>query len=420
MPAAPYYVNMHTHCFTLDHVPENFFDSLIGGKRFLRISKLKKTTLNKIFVLLVTRSWFIDVVGWFSENGANQLKRLKGLIKYSSEPSQEALLRKLDAFYKAWETRAPFKYVPLLMDMEFMEADLPAVYFEGQLEEIKSLKKKQEWKDKIYPFVFADPNRNEIAGIVKKYIEDNEAPFSGIKIYPALGHYPFDERMKEVYLYALQKNLPVVTHCIDGSVYNRKNPDKGTVHPVTGKPCYGKNAGEYQLNRTHPLNYECLLNQTHLKKIWGEAAPDLSRLKICIGHFGGENEWMTDKRWYQFRKRKKIVSADATTDYLDINQEWFGKGRNKWFPVIMELIRKYPNVYADISFTLHAPAIYTGLKEILKDDTVKHKILFGTDYYVVSSVKEENDVLDTFRKELNDDSLFELIAYENPKKFLNW
>jgi len=424
MPGVPFYINMHIHCFTLDHVPEKFFDSLIGGKRFLRISKLRKTTLNRLFVNLVTRKWFIWIVRRFSRNGANQLRRLRGLIKYSSAPDQENLLTRLLSFYDNWNPEhsgvKPFRYVPLTMDMEYMNAGIPARLFDQQLKELHTVKSKEEWKEVIFPFVFADPRRQNLLATVKKAIESRKAPFSGIKIYPALGYYPFDQVMKDVYLYALQNNLPIVTHCVNGSVYFSGEPPKNSVHPLTTKACYGNNPDEYQLNWTHPLNYECLLNPVHLKQLWGSSAPDLSQLKICLGHFGGENEWLEDKNLLKFWEKSKPVEEEPFTNYLDLDQDWFGEKRNKWFLIIMELLRKYPNVYADISFTLHDARIYEVLKKILLFEHVRNKILFGTDYYVVSSVADENEVLNTLKKELNDAALFDLIVYENPKRFLNW
>ncbi|MBL0055502.1 MAG: amidohydrolase family protein [Chitinophagaceae bacterium] len=121
-----------------------------------------------------------------------------------------------------------------------------------------------------------------------------------------------------------------------------------------------------------------------------------------------------------FFTTRKVVKQVANTNYLDIDHHWFGKDRYKWLLIIIDLLRKYPNVYADISFTLHDKAIYSELKELLKDESINKKILFGTDYYVVASVADESDLLNLFKKELGDDALFEMIAYENPKRFLGW
>lgn len=411
---------MHVHCFTLADVPEQFFDSLIGGKRFLRISKLRSGTLNRFFVRLVTRRWFIWLVRRFSRPAANQLRRLKGLLKYCSEPTQEALLEKLRAFYEKWKCNTLFHFVPLTMDMEFMDAGKPSRQFEEQLRELRLLKSSPRWKEIIHPFIFADPRRPDVYQVVRGAITGTNARFSGIKLYPALGYYPFDKRLRDVYLFAIEKNLPIVSHCVHGSVFFRGKPPEESRHPFTGRPCFGNTAEEYQLNWTHPLNYELLLNSEYLERIWGAGAPDLAALKICLAHFGGENEWLDDRNMLRFWQKRKPVQLQGNVDYLDPLQDWFGEKRNKWFPIIVELMRKYPNVFADISFTLHNKEIYGRLKQMLLDDSVRDKILFGTDYYVVSSVADEPEVLATLESELNNVQLFELIASENPRRFLGW
>lgn len=419
MPA-PYYINMHTHCFTLAHVPEEFFDSLIGGKRFLRVSKLRGPSINSFVVWFLTRSVVISIFGWFSADMAKQLSRLKGLLKFRKVNLQQAMLETLKSNYEQWMPGSNFKFVPLAMDMEYMAAGLPDRVYPRQLEELKYIKADPAWKDIIFPFVFADPRRHDVLALVKNYIEDQAAPFSGIKLYPAMGYFPFDKDLRGVYEYAVQNNLPLVTHCIDGSVYYRNDPEPGQRHPITNQEMYGKDANEYQLNWTHPLNYECLLNQQVLKTYWGPDAPDLRELKICLGHFGGEGEWLPQRTITNFFRNRKPVRQEANTNYLDIDHPWFGKDRYKWLLIIIDLLRKYPNVYADISFTLHDRSIYSELKELLKDETINKKILFGTDYYVVASVADENDLLQLFKKELDDDALFNLIAYENIKRFMGW
>lgn len=419
MPA-PYHINMHTHCFTLAHVPEEFFDTLIGGKRFLRVSKLRGPSINSFVVWLFTRNITITIVGWFSSDTAKQLRRLKGLLKFRKVTGQQTMLDILKKNYADWMPGSQFKFVPLPMDMEFMAAGISDRSYPRQLEELKYIKADPDWKDIIFPFVFADPRRYDVLTLVKKYIEDTSAPFSGIKLYPALGYFPFDKDLRGVYEYALQKNLPLVTHCIDGSVYYRNKPQPGQQHPITKQDMNGSDADAFQLNWTHPLNYECLLNQQILKTYWGADAPDLSQLKICLGHFGGEGEWLPKRTMMNFFTTRKAVKQIANTNYLDIDHPWFGKDRYKWLLIIIDLLRKYTNVYADISFTLHDKAIYSELKELLKDESINKKILFGTDYYVVASVADESDLLNFFKKELGDDALFEMIAYENPKRFLGW
>ena len=136
----PYHINIHTHCFTLAHVPEEFFNSLIGGNRFLRVSKLRRASVNSFIVWLFTRSVTIGLVGWFSDSAAKQLSRLKGLLKFRKVNTQVALLENLKKNYEEWLPDSNFKFVPLAMDMEYMEAGMPDRIYPKQLAELKQIK----------------------------------------------------------------------------------------------------------------------------------------------------------------------------------------------------------------------------------------------------------------------------------------
>jgi predicted TIM-barrel fold metal-dependent hydrolase len=414
--------NAHAHCFTIDHVPEEFFDILIGGKRFLRISKIRRSALLRFLIRLGTGFFVRWIIRIFSPNTAQQLGRLHGLIKYSLKPDQETLIKSLDGFYTN-----EYRLVLLTMDMDFMEAGKPAKDFIKQLQELKLLKKTPKYNSKIFPFVFVDPRRSDVLSIVKEYMLDNVAPFQGLKIYPALGYYPFDKKLKEVYEFAIQNEIPVMTHCIDGPVFYRKklweeDPVNFSVHPVSGQSTTPsskyKDQAEFQFNLTHPLNFECLLNKDIASQLFGEPV-DFSNLKICLGHFGGNEEWGLHKKQLKTKQRNTKRAALFAKDPLDVNQKWLGdiNERLSWFNIIQALMRKYKNVYADISFTLHEPDIFPVLKELIKDPDIGDRILFGTDYYVVASVAEEPALIQTLKKHLDQDEIRK-ISYNNVLNYL--
>src|SRR5205809_70161 len=100
MTSKPQFFNSHAHCFTLDHVPENFFDELIGGRRFLRISKIKKSKFLQEVLKVFTSDFGRSIVGLFSKNTARKLRRLNGLLKYSTEKTQLDLIKNLDRYYQ--------------------------------------------------------------------------------------------------------------------------------------------------------------------------------------------------------------------------------------------------------------------------------------------------------------------------------
>lgn len=415
--------NAHAHCFTIDHVPEEFFDILIGGKRFLRISKIRKSAFLRFVIKLGTGAFIRWMVRLFSPNTSQQLSRLHGLIKYSLKPDQETLVQALDSFYN----RA-YRMVLLSMDMHYMEAGEPAQSYILQLEQLKAIKQQPYYAPKIFPFVFADPRRLNCADIVKNYITDTTAPFQGIKIYPALGYYPFDKKLKEVYEFAIANDIPVMTHCIDGSVFYRKNlweedPGHFSVHPVSGQSTTPgskyKDPAEFQLNLTHPLNFECLLNKDIASTLFGEPV-DFADLKICLGHFGGSEEWSLHSKQMKWTQKNSKQAKSLSQDPLDVQQQWLGNAaeRLSWLTIILALMRKYKKLYADISYTLHDPEIYPVLKELIKDTEIGNRILFGTDYYVVASVAEEPELITSLKKYLTEEEI-KKIAYDNVLGYLN-
>jgi len=412
-------INTHSHCFTIEHVPDYFVKRLFILYRLFPIRWIIKHQFIRTVIRWLDKKWLVNLLGLGSS-----IDRIRIFAEYFELGTQEKMINYLQSFYPKGT-----RLVLLTMDMEFMAAGKPASNFDQQLNELAKLKQNEKYKNLIYPFVFADPRRANVSGIVKENI--NSGLFQGIKIYPALGYYPFDKRLKEVYEFALEKNLPITTHCIKGVVYFRGSKKEafggaGT-HPLSGQQLFGKKAEDYTLNFTHPLNFECLLNHELLKKLWGEDAPDLRNLKICLGHYGGDDEWM---KYLTVPWLPNSYVDGGVFSPRDVDHPWFDPPKPKkleekraysWFSVISELMKKYPNVYADISYTLKNEAVFPMLKMVLtmpyyKD--IRDRVLFGTDYFVVSKVGSDREMSIKIRTFLGE-SLFRKIAEENPQKFLN-
>lgn len=367
-------------------------------------------------------------------------------------------------------------FVVLPMDMEYMDAGRiksEEGSFMSQMNELVKLK--EDKKKKIFPFVFIDPRRikdksdflkisgDAITGkvtlgdcLIKKYFETDE--LNGFKIYPALGYYPFDEELLLLWKYAADHQIPIMTHVIKGTVFFRGKKDKKwDYHPVfeqyngVNQPTSPlmlpelKNI-DFSVNFTHPLNYLCLLDEKLLRKVvkncreevkdfFGytddgtELKHNLSKLKICMGHYGGDEEWAK----YQERDRlaqvsnmlrverfgfdffpetKPDVSVEEQKSYLGLL--WRSMD---WFSIITNLMYKYENVYADISYIVHNPSIYPLLKQILAKDKVKDRVLYGTDFFVVRNHKSEKQLLSEVMANLSEHE-FDLIARDNPRVYL--
>ena len=177
--------NCHTHIFTIDHVPERFLPLMLvrwlarnrGGEMFARI---------------------LNAVNPWSKR--DFLDRYAAFVRQGNNAKQGCILDALMDFYPN-DTR----FVILTMDMEYMKAGEPRESFTSQLDDIVTLISRH--KDRLYPFVFADPRRPGVLNLVKKYIDKG---FKGIKIYPPLGYFPTDPDLEPVIKYAIEHKLPVM------------------------------------------------------------------------------------------------------------------------------------------------------------------------------------------------------------------
>jgi predicted TIM-barrel fold metal-dependent hydrolase len=412
--------NCHTHCFTINHVPDDFARGIFFFHKLLPIRWIKKHGTIRWILKQLNKQWVISLLKKISPTTVKTLDRLRSFASFYEVESQQQMIDLLRGYYPS-----NTKFVLLTMDMEFMAGGKPIVLFKEQLDELAQIKSLPEYKDILYPFVFADPRRANVTSIVKQRIESGA--FTGIKIYPALGYFPFDKRLKEVYEYEIEKDLPIITHCIRGAVYNRGSMKdifrNQKTHPIaTSQPFVNDRKNHFTANFTHPLNYECLLNKDILRKHWNDDKIDLSKLKMCLGHFGGNDEWMN------YLCDPWLPVEGSGNNPLDIEHPWFNvverqeiKSRAySWFSVACELMNQYDNVYADISYTLSDDRIFPLLKLMLTSshyEKISNKILFGTDFYVVSKAGAEREMSIKLRGYLGD-QLFKKIAAENPKRFL--
>lgn len=352
-----------------------------------------------------------------------------------------------------------------------------------------------------HPFLFLDPRRisDETVAFfdytivnnrmvlkdcfVKTYMEDRE--FSGFKIYPALGYYVFDEHLLPIWRYASENNIPIMTHCVIGVIYYRGAKRKEwNFHPVFKQFYRDKRSNDaepmllpqtkavdLQFNFTHPLNYLCLLEEPFLRELVGKASNETTRslfgytneetplgytlenLKICLAHYGGEEEWTkyleTDRDVYS---RSLVTKPDEGIDFMKnssgvlswskINSLWHD---TDWYSLISSILMRYENMYADLSYIISKPSIYPLLTQTLqkgegyqlqieeyKNETSDNKkashlfgrnrlrshILYGTDFYVVRNHNSDKDLFAQTRAALDEGS-FDLIARENTHNYLS-
>lgn len=429
--------------------------------------------INLLFFFLRKSSRFFRMLP--GKQTAELFKRYMNIIRYARYANQSDIMTKLTNQYPPDSAM-----VVLPMDMEFMGAGKPTKLYEKQMEELAIIKKNRP--NKIFPFVFVDPRRKMAGGkvffdydikgqkvilkdcFIKDYIETKG--FSGFKIYPALGYFPFDEVLLPLWKYAADNGIPIMTHCIRGVVYYRGDKEKiWDYHPVF-QQAMGKEKDESDDDEkpvdnyeplllsqmkavdvqeifTHPLNYLCLLKKGFLAPLIEKAKDPrlkvlfgyhedtkvidrgLGHLKICFGHFGGDDEWAK-----HFEKDRDNY-ADQIVKFPDRGIDFSGQGdelkRGKveqiwksvdWYTIICSLMIQHDHVYADISYILHGDRqIISLLKHTMQHHTLKLRVLYGSDFYVVRNHKSDKNMLADMESSLNA-AEFDQIARVNPVAYL--
>ena len=334
------------HIFTTEHVPNKFIP-------------LGLSTAMKWPVLRGLVTFLLDKINPFSNR--DLFHRYSNFIRISYQKTQQQVFEKVRSYYPL-----DSKFVVLPMDMAFMDAGKIPIDIYRQHKELKELRDK--YPDQVIPFIAADPRRNDVLSMVKELVEKYD--FRGIKIYPPLGYLPDHPKLYQVYEYAQLKNIPIMTHCSRGGVKNKKLPK----HLTT--------------SYADPDNYQTIMK-------------DFPDLRICMGHFGGEQDW------------DKYLNDPWDNDLPPESKSWVSK--------ILDMMRseEFPNLYADISYTIFSfQERVPALKVFLENPRIADKVLLGSDFYMVEAERFRERRLSLNLRAIIGKSLFEKIATENAQKYL--
>jgi uncharacterized protein len=356
--------NCHIHTFTVDHVPDRYA-GLVG--QLLRIRRLR------LAVLAAMRA--------IGRAPRSRLARYAQILEVSHNRSQEEVFKIARGFYPQGT-----RFVVLPMDMAFMNAGDVKKTIEEQHDELRELR--DAYPDLVIPFAAVDPRRPGIVQTTIALIE--KQGFCGIKLYPPLGYHPNDPALRDLYVYAAERDIPVLAHCTRRGVHYRGKPLASMLSdPETGEPLPAVEGDEPIVRLADPDNYLPILRR-HPK------------LKLCLAHFGGDEEW------------EKYLNDPWLSGTTTAHTSWLAK--------IAEMIKSeaFENLYTDISYTVFADEEYVHLlKVLLSDKRLRRRVLFGSDFYVVEDAKlEERRIAVRLRSVLGEE-LFRAIAVENPRTFLS-
>ncbi len=432
--AAPL-TNIHMHIFNSECAPENF----------LRIMSIKFVRKNpKLVKSLLETKKIRQAIWWINTlQKRSKMKRRSSFSKYIAFLNVGTQRSQSDVFNLAFNVAKTYdpsaRIVALTLDMDHMDnqgkiAEKP---LKTQLEEVKQLKRYNP--DNFFPFLGVDPrtrldsdlvewSRSFFTTGVKSRMSGKVYPyFSGIKIYPALGFFPFDPRLNELYAYAEKEGIPVMTHCTRGGsqyvgsqieTFIPKQP--ALILPEESKPGYdeainARNEIYARIERyyekgwiknssignndfacdlfSHPQNYVPVMVK-------------YPKLKICLAHMGGADEVIDNGNPIQ----KEIHEADGY-NFADL---------------IFALMELHLNMYTDMSYTLSGledNKVKTRFSQWLntidkEGKKLENRVLFGTDFFMTEQEAHERELYELARNFLTD--RFDKLARENAVSYLGF
>ncbi len=350
--------NCHIHIFTNRDVPNRFLPLAL-------VPILRSTAGYKTITTILK-----NLIFW-TDNDI--LDRYVKFVTTGRLGSQQKILEKCLPFYPEGT-----RFIVLPMDMAYMGAGkVPRAY----IDQLSDLYQVSLLHPQVIPFVHVDPRRKGVLDLVKRCVE--EWNFKGIKLYPPLGVFPYDERFNPIFQYCESMDLPILTHCSPFNPVHYKGSRKELLkllekskYPIATK---GKSNKELCAHFTYPGNYVEVITQFPL-------------LRICFGHFGSQYYW------------DQFIHNPAAPE--------------NWMRIIRDLCIQYPNFYTDISFTMAETKYFSLLKVMLTDEKLSKKILFGSDYYMVQVESDERRFGLDLRAYLGEDN-FNKIAQENPQRYLS-
>lgn len=320
------------------------------------------------------------------------VSKYASFVSIGTLSSQESIFKKLSDYYPVGT-----RFVVLTLNMDYMGAGPTKLGYIGQLDQVVQIRKR--FPSTCLPFLCIDPRMSvdyDLVDFLKKYLDKG---FIGIKLYPALGYYPFDPRLYKVYEYAQEHNIPIMTHCTRGGTYYCGSISLDMTSPST----FSKNPNPNKLERRNlPYSTKKISNEVFCDNFldpdnYFDVLEEFPKLKICFAHYGGDDEMLLER------------SNDPQ--------------KLSWTETIHQLIEKYSNVYTDISYSLHEKKTFSLIDKSLNDLKYREKILFGTDFYMTERAKKEKmlatELAEYFTKSRTKKDSFKQISYVNPLKYLN-
>ncbi|WFB62113.1 amidohydrolase family protein [Sphingobacterium sp. WM] len=242
------------------------------------------------------------------------------------------------------------------------------------------------------PFLAIDPRRIDetldekhqmFHLILKAFNRQENGLFVGLKFYPSLGYSPSDYRLLPIYEICQEYKIPIVTHC-GGEIVSSFDSDIKIYENFEEnlKAVPGKSRKQKAFYLNDPKRWEVVLER-------------FKNLKINFAHFGDD----------VFRDKNE----DPDFDYLTRKD------------TIITMMKSYPGVYSDFSYSLIRDYSYSKLIQLLKtEEIVSKRLMFGSDFWVVLLHDKDKflNIQENFISEFDDDEISDRFFRRNAVHYL--
>ncbi|MBS1746386.1 MAG: amidohydrolase family protein [Bacteroidetes bacterium] len=417
------FTNAHAHIFTVNHAPDYFLKTGIGNAT---LAEWVDRFLQKDGTRWAMKGILKFYLLFASKDKRSVIQRYIEFVEIGTSANQTDIYKILAKNYTKF---GDFKIIVLTQVLDYLDYERPSnhIHIQTQVEEVCDIKRNALFQKNIYPFLGVDARQTGfdlLEDWAKKYINIDKG-FYGIKIYPAAGYFPFDKRLDLLWAWAEANQIPIMTHCTRGgsfylgrfeSLLNigalqvqslnenaQSMPSiRSRISNVINDPSIHKKNKVWCNIFGHPENYKPVLDK-------------YPKLKICLAHLGGSNEVLRG-------------AANATKDDLKLGDEYPVYLKDNWCEQVIELMKKYENVYSDISYTLSDKRALALIVDMFRqgnmvDDFGKpliNKLMYGTDFYLTQQEPkgDEPTLENIFLTSFNQDEI-QKIAFDNTTAYLS-
>jgi hypothetical protein len=204
-------------------------------------------------------------------------------------------------------------------------------------------------------------------------------PAIGIKMYTALGYQPDDPLLNfpwdDYYYYCEEMKIPIICHCSRGGMIT---------HDVLH---YYDHAFPRSTHAPDSLKRHWFLNEFVSPYAWEPVLKKHEKLFFCFAHFGGDTFW------------DKEANPQCDVYWKDLSD----LDPDNWIAGFLDLMSRYDNVYIDLAYFMLKPSMIGYFKKALGfNNRIKHKILFGTDWWMFTREERYKHNEDGYRLYVED------------------